>query len=270
MCSWQLSAVFFTTRKYVFDVTSLGQRLPCNSVKDAITFHLECKLRSSYAQFILWKMHSTNSSASIEAKYWVSSGAKSSRSLNVKASYKLWLTALAFVILCNKRWLEIEETARKKSVLPRCLSVSIISVCFAQYRNTHPSNSVGQQGFAAAGRAVQQEASGRRDAECLEHFWVSHVHQQLGHLAHCLLTATHVRKRDLRCDRFEFWRQWTRKRAVEATVERRAHQTAYRPLTDSATDRVKDHIPTAFPTTYRPRPFTDHVSDQLQTTYQPP
>ena len=44
-----------TSRKYVFDVTSVGQRSSpwtCNPVKVEVKFHLECKLRSSCAQLM--------------------------------------------------------------------------------------------------------------------------------------------------------------------------------------------------------------------------
>ena len=44
-----------TPRKYVFDVTSVGQRSSpwtCNSVKVDIKFHLECKLHFPSAQFV--------------------------------------------------------------------------------------------------------------------------------------------------------------------------------------------------------------------------
>ena len=51
-----------TPRKYVFDVTSIGQRLspwPCNSVKFQMKFHLECKLHFPSAQLMLRQMLST-------------------------------------------------------------------------------------------------------------------------------------------------------------------------------------------------------------------
>ena len=44
-----------TSRKYIFDVTSVGQRSSpwtCNPVKVEVKFHLECKLRSSCAQLM--------------------------------------------------------------------------------------------------------------------------------------------------------------------------------------------------------------------------
>ena len=44
-----------------------------NSVKGEMKIHLECKLHFPSAQLMLWQMHLTNVSESIEAKYWVSS-----------------------------------------------------------------------------------------------------------------------------------------------------------------------------------------------------
>ena len=64
--------ISLTPRKYVFDVTSIGQRSSlstCNSVKVEMKFHLECKLHFPSAQLMLRQMHSTNVSESIEAKY---------------------------------------------------------------------------------------------------------------------------------------------------------------------------------------------------------
>ena len=64
-----------TPRKYAFYVISIGQRSspwPCNAVKVEMKFHLECKLHFPCAQLMLWQMHWTNLSASIEYKYWVS------------------------------------------------------------------------------------------------------------------------------------------------------------------------------------------------------
>ena len=61
-----------TPRKYVFDVTSVGQlSLPWtyNSVKVEIKFHLECKLHFLSAQLMLRQMHLTKVVESIEAKY---------------------------------------------------------------------------------------------------------------------------------------------------------------------------------------------------------
>ena len=81
-----------TPRKYVFDVTSIGQRSSPwtrNSVKVEIKFRLECKLHFPGAQLMLWQMHLTKVFESIEAKYWVS-----------------W-----------PRWLKIEVTARQKKRL---------------------------------------------------------------------------------------------------------------------------------------------------------
>ena len=57
-----------TPRKYVFDVTSVGQRsLPwtCNSVKVEIKFPLECKLRFPSAHLMLRQMHLTKKCKSI-------------------------------------------------------------------------------------------------------------------------------------------------------------------------------------------------------------
>ena len=60
-------------RKYVFDVTSIGQRSSaCDSVKVEITFHFKCKLHFPCAQLMLRQMHLTNLTESIEANYWVS------------------------------------------------------------------------------------------------------------------------------------------------------------------------------------------------------
>ena len=59
-------------RKYVFDVTSVGQRSSpwtCNSVKVEIKFHLECKLHFPSAQLMIRQMHLTIVFESIEAKY---------------------------------------------------------------------------------------------------------------------------------------------------------------------------------------------------------
>ena len=61
-----------TSRKYVFDVTFVGQRSPpwrCDSVRVEIKFQLECKLHFPSAQLI---MHLTIVYESIEATYWVS------------------------------------------------------------------------------------------------------------------------------------------------------------------------------------------------------
>ena len=72
MESLPLVSVQQTTRKYVFDVTSIGQRSSpwtCNSVKVEMKFHLECKLHFPSAQFMLRQLHLTNLSESIEAKY---------------------------------------------------------------------------------------------------------------------------------------------------------------------------------------------------------
>ena len=59
----QTSAIL---RKCVFDVTSVGQRFSpraFNSVKAEVKFHLECKLRFSCVQALLWQMHWSNSAA---------------------------------------------------------------------------------------------------------------------------------------------------------------------------------------------------------------
>ena len=59
-------------RKYIFDVTSIGQRSspwPCNSVKVEIKFHLKCKLHFLCAHLLL---RLKNVSESFEAKDWVS------------------------------------------------------------------------------------------------------------------------------------------------------------------------------------------------------
>ena len=64
-----------TPRKYVFDVTSVGQRSSpwtCNSMKVEIKFHLERKLHFPSAQLMLRLMHLTKVFESIEAKYCVS------------------------------------------------------------------------------------------------------------------------------------------------------------------------------------------------------
>ena len=61
-----------TPRKYVFDVTSVGQRSSpwtCELSESRDKFHLECKLHFPSAQLILRQIHSTTVPASIEAKY---------------------------------------------------------------------------------------------------------------------------------------------------------------------------------------------------------
>ena len=61
-----------TPRKYVFDVTSIGQHsspCTCNSVKVEIQFHLEKKLYFPSAQLMLRQMHSKNLSESIEDEH---------------------------------------------------------------------------------------------------------------------------------------------------------------------------------------------------------
>ena len=61
-----------TPRKYVFDVTSIGQRSSPWTRKlseSRDTFHLECELHLPSAQLMLRQMHFTNVSESIEAKY---------------------------------------------------------------------------------------------------------------------------------------------------------------------------------------------------------
>ena len=73
--SWVWFRVWFTPWKFVFDITSIGQRLspwPCNSVEVEMKFHLECKLHFPCAQLMLRQTHFTNVPESIEAKYWVS------------------------------------------------------------------------------------------------------------------------------------------------------------------------------------------------------
>ena len=57
-----------TPRKYVFDVTSVGQRSSwtCNSVKVEIKLHLECKYCFLCARFMLRQMRRTNLSVGIE------------------------------------------------------------------------------------------------------------------------------------------------------------------------------------------------------------
>ena len=63
-------ASHMTPRKYVFDVTYVGQRSSpwtYNSVKVERKFHLECKLHFPSAQFMLRQMHLTNVSESIKA-----------------------------------------------------------------------------------------------------------------------------------------------------------------------------------------------------------
>ena len=64
-----------TPRKYVLDVTSVGQRSSpwtCSSVKIEMKFHLECKLHFPSAILMLRQMLLTNVFESIEATYWVS------------------------------------------------------------------------------------------------------------------------------------------------------------------------------------------------------
>ena len=64
-----------TPRKFVFNVTSIGQRSSSwtgNSVEVEMKLHLECKLHLPCAQLTLRQMHRTNVSESIEAKCWVS------------------------------------------------------------------------------------------------------------------------------------------------------------------------------------------------------
>ena len=115
-----LSLVFPTPRKYVFDVTSVGQcssPWTCKLSESRDKFHLECKLHFPSAQLILRQMHLTTVSASIEVKYWVSWLVLMLTS--VKTSYQNWLE---FVILCSNRWLKVEVSARQKSVFTRCLS----------------------------------------------------------------------------------------------------------------------------------------------------
>ena len=66
---------FGTPRKYVFDVTSVGQRSSpwtCKLTESRYKFHLECKLHFPSAQLMLRQIHLTNVSESIEATYWVS------------------------------------------------------------------------------------------------------------------------------------------------------------------------------------------------------
>ena len=65
----------WTPRKYVHDVTSVGQRSSpwtCNSVEVETKFHLECKLHFPSAQLMLRQMHLTKVFESVEAKYWAS------------------------------------------------------------------------------------------------------------------------------------------------------------------------------------------------------
>ena len=74
-CSSYGQAINTTPRKYVFDVTSVGQRSSpwtCNSVKVEIKFHLECKLHFPSAQLMLRQMHLRKVFESIETKYCVS------------------------------------------------------------------------------------------------------------------------------------------------------------------------------------------------------
>ena len=61
-----------TAWKYVFDVTSVGQRSSpwtCDLVKVELKFHLECKLHFLGAPLRLRQIHLTDVSESIEAKY---------------------------------------------------------------------------------------------------------------------------------------------------------------------------------------------------------
>ena len=70
--SSEFAARLSTPEKYVFDVTSVGQRSSpwtCNSVKVEIKFHLECKIHFPSAQIVLRQMYLTNVSESTEAKY---------------------------------------------------------------------------------------------------------------------------------------------------------------------------------------------------------
>ena len=111
-----------TPRKYVFYVTSVGQRSspwPCNSVKVELN-HLECKLNFPSAQLMLRQMHLMKVFERIEAKYrvfWL----RFWRLTSVNTSYQ---NCLEFVILCSNRWFKIEVTARQKKCISGAVSVS--------------------------------------------------------------------------------------------------------------------------------------------------
>ena len=85
-----------TPRKHAVDVLSVGERLPPwarDSVKFEIKFHHECKLRFPRAQFKLRKMHRTNLSVSIEAKYW-DSGLR----------FNIWRTSIRPIKTASNSW----------------------------------------------------------------------------------------------------------------------------------------------------------------------
>ena len=71
VCWWV--PVGYTTPNMYLTSLPFGQRSSpwsCNSVKVVLTFHLECKICFSCAQFMSRQMHWTNLPASIKAKYW--------------------------------------------------------------------------------------------------------------------------------------------------------------------------------------------------------
>ena len=83
---WKSQRSQVAPRKYVFDVTSVGQRSSpwtCNSVKVEKKIHLECKLYFPSAQLMLRQMHLTKvSRLSIEFLGWVLT--------SNKREYELW------------------------------------------------------------------------------------------------------------------------------------------------------------------------------------
>lgn len=61
------------------------------------------------------------------------------------------------------------------------------SICKVGYHHmdtiqTHPSHSLGQQGFSTARGAMEQEPPWRDYPQLLVHLWVTHMYQQLTHL----------------------------------------------------------------------------------------
>ena len=107
------ACVHQTPRKYVFDVTSIGQRSSpwtCKLSGSRDKFQLDCKLHFPSAKLMLRQMHLTNVSESIGVS-WLSFDV-----------WRAWIraikTALEFVILCSNRWLiRGDHTAKER--IPR-------------------------------------------------------------------------------------------------------------------------------------------------------
>ena len=68
-CQFKVNLGLTFMQKYVFDVTSIGQRSSPWTCESRDKFHLECKLHFASAQPMLRQMHLTNVSESIEAEY---------------------------------------------------------------------------------------------------------------------------------------------------------------------------------------------------------